>query len=427
MRYDEAVRYLLSILGHIRASNFGLDRMEKLCARLGNPERQFRVVHIAGTNGKGSTAAMIEAGLRAAGHRTGLYTSPHLMNFNERYAIDGRPIDDAGFARVVERLYRANEAQTAEFGGEMHPTMFETVTAGAFCAFEEAQVDWGVIETGLGGRLDASNVVRPELCVITPIGLDHEAWLGTGLRAIAGEKAGIFKPEARAAVISKQDPEALARLLEGARAVNVPAIEAAMTWSAGGGTADAQGRFLCSFEKEARPRFDVRLNLAGRHQVDNALTAVAALDALGVEDGATLEGLATVEWPGRLEWIGDEMLLDAAHNPSGARMLAAFLERFARTRPVHLIYGSSRDKAVEEVAGWLFPRAQRVTLTRSSVPRSVGPQTLNSMLDHLHDRIGITDSVSEALGEVREGELTVVAGSIFLIGEVRERLLCGSG
>lgn len=423
MQYDEAVRYLLSILGHMRASDFGLERMEQLCARLGNPEHKFRVIHIAGTNGKGSTAAMIEAGLRAAGHRTGLYTSPHLTRFNERYAIDGKPIDDERFAGVVKRLYRANEAQMAEFGPPMHPTMFETVTAGAFCAFEEMEVEFGVIETGLGGRLDASNVVRPELCVITPIGLDHEAWLGSGLRSIAGEKAGIFKAGARAAVISQQANEARARLVEGAEAAGVPVVEAETVWSAHVHGADDRGRSICDFSKEGAPRFSLRLNLAGAHQVHNALTAIAALDVLGIEDGAILEGLATVQWPGRLEWIGDSMLLDAAHNPAGAGTLAAFLSEHAKSRPVHLIYGSSRDKAVEETAGRLFPLADRVTLTRSRIPRSVSPPVLMEMLDHLHEQIFVTDSVEEALGEVRSDELTVVAGSIFLVGEVREKVL----
>jgi len=423
MQYDEAVGYLLSILGHIRASNFGLERMEKLCARLGNPERKFRVIHVAGTNGKGSTAAMIEAGLRAVGHRTGLYTSPHLTRFNERYAIDGTPIADDHFAEVVDRLYRANEAQMAALGPQMHPTMFETVTAGAFCAFEAAGVEWGVIETGLGGRLDASNVVQPELCVITPVGLDHEAWLGSDLRSIAGEKAGIFKSGVRAAVLAEQDDEARRRLKEGAEALEIPVVEAERTWSVDVQSTDDRGRSVCDFAKGGEPRFSVRLSLPGAHQVRNALTAAAALDALGVEDGPMLEGLATVQWPGRLEWIGDAMLLDAAHNPAGAGTLAAFLRQHAQDRPVHLIYGSSRDKAVEEVAGRLFPLAKRVTLTRSRVPRSVSPQVLLEMLDHLQDEMRVTETVDEALSDLRDDELTVVAGSIFLVGEVREKVL----
>lgn len=421
MTYDEAVGYLFQILGDIRPENFGLERMEALCARLGHPERKYRVVHVAGTNGKGSTAAMIEAGLRTAGARTGLYTSPHLSKFNERYRVDGTPISDERFAQVIARLQRANERQIAELGARRRPTMFETVTAGAFCAFEEAAVDWGVIEVGLGGRLDASNVVSPELCVVTPIALDHEAFLGKEPRSIAGEKAGIFKPEARAAVVSAQAPEAMDVLRERAREQGIPLVEAAAEWEVEALEADRRGRFRFDAVAGGR-RIPLRLALPGEHQVGNALTALAALDQLGLADQAP-GAFAQVTWEGRLEWLSDSLLLDAAHNPSGAGTLRRYLERFCQDRPIHLIYGSSRDKAIEEVAGQIFPLAQRVTLTRSRVPRSVTPRTLAEMLDHLQDRFTVTDTVEAALGEIRPDELTVIAGSIFLIGEAREQLL----
>ena len=422
MTYEEAVAYLFSILGQIRPENFGLSRMRALCERLGTPEGSFRVVHVAGTNGKGSTAAMIEAGLRAAGFRTGFYSSPHLSKFNERFRIAGTPIDDIGFARAVERVRTVNEELIAEAGPRRHPTMFESVTAAAFCAFEEARVDYGLIEVGLGGRLDASNVVHPELCVVTPIALDHEAFLGKDPQSIASEKAGIIKPSARAVVSARQLPEAIEVLRETAGEKGVRFVDCGESWQASSLEHDERGRFRFHVASDAGFATDVQLALPGEHQVGNAVTAIAALAELDIlSDG--LAALSEVEWPGRLEWLTDDILLDAAHNPSGAGSLREYLERFCADRPIHLIYGTSRDKAVEEVAGQLFSLARRVTLTRAKVPRSVTPRTLASMLDHLHDDLALAASVAEALKTIRPGELTVIAGSIFLIGEARELLL----
>lgn len=422
MSYEEAIAYLFSILGQIRPENFGLSRMQALCDKLGSPERSFRVVHVAGTNGKGSTAAMIEAALRRSGCRTGFYSSPHLSRFNERFLIDGEPIDDAGFARAIDRVKRINEQLIAKGGPRRHPTMFESVTAAAFCAFEEAEIDVGVIEVGLGGRLDASNVVEPELCVITPIGLDHEAFLGKGMRSIAAEKAGIIKQGARAAVSAAQPPDALEVLARRSADCGVPFDSVGDSWRAVDLEPDRRGRFSFRVESDRERTASVQLGLPGEHQVSNAATALAAASVLGVFEHA-VEALPNVRWPGRLEWLRDDLLIDAAHNPSGAATLRRYLERFCADRPIHLIYGSSRDKAVEEVAGQVFPFAERVTLTRSNVPRSVTPSVLASMLDHLHERLETADSVEQALESIRSGELTVVAGSIFLIGEARDLLL----
>lgn len=422
MTYEEAIAYLFSILGQIRPENFGLSRMRALCDGLGSPERAYPVVHVAGTNGKGSTGAMIEAALRAAGRRTGFYSSPHLSRFNERFRIDGVPIDDAGFARAVGRVRAVNERLIAKRGPRRHPTMFESVTAASFCAFEEAQVDVAVIEVGLGGRLDASNVVQPDLCVITPIALDHEAFLGKHPRTIAAEKAGIIKPGAGAVVSAAQKPEALEVLASTAAEQGVPFVSTADSWRTGEVEPDERGRFRFHVESDRGHAADVRLALPGEHQVSNAVTALAACAELGVFEEAAAS-LPSVEWPGRLEWLRDDLLIDAAHNPSGAATLRRYLERFCADRPIHLIYGTSRDKAVEEVAGQIFPLARRVTLTRARVPRSVTPATLASLLDHLHDELVVAQTVEDALGSIGPDELTVIAGSIFLIGEARERLL----
>lgn len=427
MTYAQSVGYLLSLLGGIRHSDFGLHRMEALCAEMGHPEKAFRIVHVAGTNGKGSTAAMIEAGLRQAGFRTGFYSSPHLTSFNERFRVAGQPIDNEGFAAAVDRTRRAAERLVARGGREAHPTMFEIVTAAAFAAFHEARVDYGIIEVGLGGRLDATNVVEPELAVITPIGLDHEAFLGKGLANIALEKAGIFK-QGCPAVSSSQQPAAAQTLQRRAAELSVRLTFAPERWTLNRVEPDELGRFRFLASAHGTS-VEVAVGLAGEHQVENALTALCALDRLGVGLEHVSQGVASVDWPGRLEWFEGHppILLDAAHNPSGARTLARHLERFHANRDIHLIYGSSRDKAVEEVASLLFPQARRVTLTQSQVARAVSPPVLESLVDHLHDRIDHADTVLAALERARRDAgpetLIVIAGSIFLIGEIREQIL----
>ena len=427
MTYAQSVGYLLSLLGGIRHSDFGLHRIEALCEEMDHPERAFRVVHVAGTNGKGSTAAMIEAGLRNAGYRTGFYSSPHLTSFNERFRVQGQSIENDGFAEAVDRTRRAAERLVARGGREAHPTMFEIVTAAAFEAFRMTKADYGVIEVGLGGRLDATNVVRPELAVVTPIGLDHEAFLGKGLPAIAREKAGIFK-QGCSAVSSTQAAPAAQALKQRAAELGVRLTFAPERWTVNRVEADQRGRFRFLASAHGTS-VEATIGLAGEHQVENALTALCALDRLGVGLEHVSQGIAGVDWPGRLEWFEGRppVLLDAAHNPSGAKTLARYLERFHSNRDIHLIYGSSRDKAVEEVASLLFPVARRVTLTQSQVARSVSPKALESIVDHLHDRIDHAETVLAALERARveagPAGLVVIAGSIFLIGEIREQIL----
>ncbi|MEX2299783.1 MAG: folylpolyglutamate synthase/dihydrofolate synthase family protein [Bryobacterales bacterium] len=421
MTYPDAVRYLMSLLGDIRGSDFGLHRMEALLARLGNPHRAYRVVHVAGTNGKGSTAAMIEAGLRAAGHSTGLYTSPHLMRFNERLKINGSDGSDELFASAVAEVRAANEWLAAKKGRQGHPTFFESVTAAAFCGFRQAGVAWGIIEVGLGGRLDATNVVTPEVAVITPIAFDHEAFLGKSAASIAAEKAGILKPGCKA-VFASQSERAEEVLTARAAELGVPVARTGIDWRAEN-LSDEQGRYRFTARRSNGPGFEVRLALAGEHQVENALAAAAALDALDVPAAAIAAGLASVAWPGRLQSFGSrpEILLDAAHNPAGARVLASFLQKHRRGRRIHLIYGASRDKAIDEVAGLLFPCAGRVILTRANVARSASPETLLSIADHHHDQIVVETALARAMEraqrEAGPEDLIVIAGSVFLVGE----------
>ena len=456
MTHGESIRYLLSLLGDIRGSNFGLERMERLMARLGHPQRSFQVVHVAGTNGKGSTAAFIESGLRASGKTTGLYTSPHLARFNERLRINGAEVSDTGFAAAVEEVRAANEWLVEREGRHAHPTFFESVTAVAFCGFRNARVDWGIVEVGLGGRLDATNVVHPALAVITPIALDHERFLGKDKASIAAEKAGILKPGVRV-VVAPQRPEAWAVIEERAKQLGVEVIRIGHDWQAeglserrgcyrfearksrdgfmvgGAGESAAESAAGCTVESTTESALgkaiEIAVPLAGEHQVWNALTAAASLDALGVPPVAISAGIEQTEWPGRLERLPGppEILLDAAHNPAGALSLANFLTKHERGRRIHLIYGAARDKAIDEVASTLFPCADRVILTRSAVARSASPQTLLAITDHHHEHISLSRNFDEAIEQARAEaspeDLIVVTGSIFLVGEARE-LLC---
>ena len=420
-----SIRYLFSLLGAVRKENFGLRRMEWLMDELGRPDQVPGIVHIAGTNGKGSTAAMIESGLRAAGHKTGLYTSPHLTRINERFAVDGLAVSDEALAAAIEPVRRANERVVATHGRGAHPTFFESVTATALVLFRQEDVRYKIVETGLGGRLDASNVVRPEVAVLTRVQRDHERYLGSDLALIATEKAAIIKGGCRA-VIGLQEQSALDVLLRRCDDVDVEAVDVGTVWQASEAASDAG---CWRFTARGRGRsMRVELPLAGEHQIENALAAIATLETLGVETGWIAAGLGRVKWPGRLEWASREpsVLLDAAHNPGGAKALSEFLGREARGRKITLIFGSSRDKAVDEVAAWMFPAADRVILTRSKAQRAAGPAALLDAVGHHHRRVEIAPDIREALGlacrDSSEEDWIVVAGSLFLVGEAKEAL-----
>lgn len=422
---DPPIRYLLSLLGSIRRENFGLERMRHLVAELGHPELSPGIVHIAGTNGKGSTAAMIESGLRTARRSVGLYTSPHLSRINERFLVNGQEVSDEALAGAIEPVRRANEQVVAKYGRSAHPTFFESVTAVALVLFREAGLEHMIIETGLGGRLDASNVVRSELAVITRVNRDHEHYLGLDLASIAAEKGAIVKPGGRV-VMGLQAAEAREALLDCFERAAADVIDVEAEWQARQASSLAG---LWRFEAVGRDTLaKIELAIAGEHQVENALTAVASLCALNVRRAEIEDGLRSAKWPGRLEFASSDppVLLDAAHNPDGARALAEFLRREARGRRVTLIYGSSRDKAVDEVAAWLFPAADRVVLTRSRVQRAASPEALLQTAGHHHANIETADHIGEALrlasAAASSDDWIVVAGSLFLVGEARELL-----
>ncbi len=336
MEYAEAVRYLYSLGNEVLTAKLGLERITSLLDALGNPHRACRWVHVAGTNGKGSTCAMIEAGLRAAGIRTGLYISPHLVEPTERIQILGQPVSPEQFAGAFVRVHQTAERMLASGDLDMHPTYFETVTAMAFIAFADAKLDIVVLEVGLGGRLDATNVVTPELCVITPIDYDHQVYLGDTIEQIAAEKAGILKPGVPA-VFAEQRREAEAVLRAKAQA----AYTFSRDWRITDLAMDARGsRFRLRGAEVVCP-------LAGEHQVENARVAAIALHELGV----SLAGISTARWAARLELVSErpEIIIDGAHNPAGTRALAAYIRRFYSGRRIWIVYGALRDKAVAEM------------------------------------------------------------------------------
>ena len=407
MNYAESVRFLYSLGNEIQTAKFGLDRITRLLDALGNPHRTGRFVHVAGTNGKGSTSAMIEAGLREAGVPTGLYTSPHLIEPTERIRISGQAVSEDQFAEAFSEVHEISERLERSGILDLHPTYFECVTAMAFLLFARAHVDTVVLEVGLGGRLDATNVVRPALAVITPIDFDHQIFLGDTLDKIAAEKAGILKPGVPA-VFAAQPPEAEAVL----RAHAQGPYTLSRDWAITDLELDARGSRFRMRE------FEITCPLAGEHQVENARTAAIALCELGISPA----GIATTRWPGRLERVSEqpEVILDGAHNPAGARALSSYIRRFYTGRRIWILYGVMRDKAVAEMAATLFPLADRVIVTAPTNSRAMAPECIPA------SGAIVTHTVAEAvvlLREAKPDDVIFITGSLFVVGEARALLL----
>jgi len=402
----------------------GLERSRTLLAAMGDPQHRFPSVLVAGTNGKGSTSALLAAMAQAAGYRTGLYTSPHLENVEERLRIDGRSIEPGRFAELLAELIDLAER---EMGSP--PTYFEAVTLAAFRWFAEEEVDLAVVEVGLGGRLDATNLADPILSVITPIGFDHQEFLGTTLASIAREKAGILR-SGRPAVVWIEEPEAMESVREVAAAIGAQLHfapeEVTIEETVFKGWEGQRVRLSTPIL-----HYDLQLALLGEHQAKNlglAVRATEMLASLGFDQigkKAITEGAATCRWPGRLEAIelkdGRRVLLDAAHNPFGAAVLAEFLYHLGR--PVDLIFGVLADKDYAEMLGLLAPPARRIVLTTPASPRAKDPEELAALLG---DREGVLvepdplQALDKALA--LGGEVLVVCGSIYLIGEIRKKL-----
>ncbi len=417
MTYPDSVRFLYALGNEVKTARLGLERIAVLLEALGNPERSLRIVHVAGTNGKGSTCAMIESALRAAGFRTGLFTSPHLVEPVERVQIAGSPVSAGQFAVAFNQVHACAEELLRDGRIDLHPTYFECVTAMALLLFRDLNTERVVLEVGLGGRLDATNVVLPELCVITPVDFDHEAYLGKSLESIAGEKAGILKPGVPA-VVAAQRPEADSVIAARAEALHVP-LTRSTDVAVSDVAFDARGSH---FRWDGRA---VRCPLPGEHQLENARTAIAALQKLKISPETTAAGIGATVWPGRLERVSihPEIILDGAHNPAGARALAAYMDRFYDPARVWLIYGAMRDKAVAEMTAILFPRARHVIVTAPDQARAARPESIREISEH--DSITTAANLREALQRTAAAsadDAIFITGSLFLVGEARALL-----
>ena len=459
MTYDDAVAYLNTLTNYEQTHQpeamrtVPLSRMRALCARLGDPQTSFRSILVAGTNGKGSICAMSYEILRAAGLRVGLYTSPHLEDLRERIRISAecgmrppapsnagragnaewtRPeadwISPEAFAALIERMRPAIDSFTGSAEGPL--TYFEALTAAAFLHFADRKVSIAVLEVGLGGRLDATNIAEPAVSVIGPIGLDHTEILGQDLLSIAGEKAAVMRP-GRPVISAAQHPEVAGLLRERAAAKGCRLIECGQQVGVDVLAHEPASGLRVSV-RGTRGRYEpLRVPLLGRHQADNALMAIAAVEALAKEGApyrAVEAGCSAIRWPGRLELVHDRpiVLLDGAHNPPAARTLAQTLQELWPHRRKHLLLGISRDKAAQGIGEPLIPLASSVTCTKSRHPRAGDPQQLAESMDRFGVRAAVMPDARDActylLNTVDPEDMIVVTGSLFLVGELRTAL-----
>jgi dihydrofolate synthase/folylpolyglutamate synthase len=419
MGYRETIAYLYGLQKH--GIKLGLENPRKLLARLGNPQGSFRSVHVAGTNGKGSTAAALASVLRQTGPRTGLFTSPHLISFTERIKVDDAEITEGEVISLAEEIRACAEG--------LNPTFFEVVTAMGFLHFKRKGVQWAVVETGMGGRLDATNVIEPEACVITSIGLDHREFLGDDIRAVAGEKAGIIK-EGIPVVTVSHEPGVMEVVERAARLRNAPLHVAGRDFT-----------FEIKGHGPFRTDFDYRsgglgleglvLPLSGPYQALNASLAVRAFELLGVDcpspGEAVREGLRALRWPGRLELAAKDppIVIDGAHNPSAAAALALALREdfLGGGERMVLVMGIMSDKDLKGLMAPLLPLAREVIFAAPGYARAAPPALLARCAEELGYGAKTAASVREAIEMARAfGGLVVVTGSFYTIGEAKEVL-----
>ncbi len=427
LTYQEALNFIYSFVDQEKAliagpSRFDLQRMVALLDLLGNPHRRYQAIHIAGTKGKGSTAAMIESILRAGGYKTGLFTSPHLHTYRERIRVAGRPMREEEMMGQVERLI-----PVAKKVPEL--TTFEVTTALAFSHFVDQKVDWAILEVGLGGRLDATNIIDPAVTVLTFIGYDHTEVLGHRLAEIAREKAGIIK-RGRPVISAPQRPTALRAIKKACQERGAPLtlVGEEWSWERQGFDLEGQGLSLRRDSKDLYPH--LWIPFLGLHQLTNAATAVATIEklkegGLSLLRGSVEEGLRRASWPGRLEVLGRKPLLvmDGAHNVDSARALAQALSEYFSYKSLIFVLGFSLDKDIRGMLRQLLPLAQEVMVTKSQHPRAVEPERLRALVAAQGRKALASESVEEALwralGLASEEDLVCVTGSLFVVAEAR--------
>ena len=426
--YQASLEYLVNLTTF--GINFGLGRIEELLKRLGNPERALRVIHVGGTNGKGSTTVMIARILKASGHKVGVFTSPHMHDWRERMVINGLMISKERVIQVIKRVVPLLEDMVAE--GFEHPTEFEVSTALSFLYFAEEKVDFAVIEVGLGGAIDSTNVVTPLISVITNVGMDHMDYLGSDVVSIAKVKAGIIKPNS-IVVTASENPDVIQVLRDQAKIMGVP------LWLVG-----EDVRWESKWSGELEQEFDLvglhstysklRLKLIGLHQLYNAATAVTVCEVLQSEYGvkiprkAIYAGLSEVEWPGRLELLSlkPKVLLDGAHNVDGALALVQALPFYTRARLI-LCLGMLADKEREKVVTMLVPLADEIIITRPDSPRAGDWRALGSLAEEYGRPVSCIENPKEAviyaLSRLEEHDMLCVTGSIYMLADARLALI----
>jgi len=418
MSYPEALEFLFNLQSHgIRP---GLERMNTMTMRLESPQDAFSSVLVAGTNGKGSTSAMVAQGLVEGGFRVGLYTSPHLIDFRERIRIGDTPITERELVDLTDEIREA----IAPLGPSFRVTFFEFTTAVAFLFFARRQVDLVVAEVGLGGRFDATNVLRPRVSVITPIDFDHEGYLGDTIESISWEKAGIIKTKVPV-VVGRQRPDAL-------RVIEEEAAQKGSTPAVLGSDFEAIGENPAGFLYQGSELLPLSCPLLGRHQVDNAALAAAALfslqgTGLALPSAAIARGLQNVRWPGRLEVVREEplVLLDGAHNPAGARALAVVLGDIKRRRGgrLSLVMGIMRDKKIPAIFQALLPIADELTLTRPDLARAASLSELSEGVSRFPGPMFLQERIPEALegalSRLYAPDILCVCGSLYTVGEAK--------
>lgn len=431
MTYQQAMNYIHT--ANQLGTKLGLDTIGTLCRYLDDPQNQLKFIHIAGTNGKGSTAAFLASMLHCAGYRTGLYTSPYLYQFNERICIDGQAITNQALTDCITRVKAAADAMVTD--GHPHPTEFELVTAVGFLAFLQAGCDIVVLEVGLGGRFDATNIIPPPvLAVITAIGLDHTEYLGDTLAQIAFEKCGILKPGCAAVCYPALEPEAQTVIRDICRERGCPLTAPELS------TLHVRSLGLEGAQFDWNGREGLQIALAGRHQVYNAITAIAAADALAergfsIPEDCLREGLSRTRWPGRLELLSREPLIlaDGAHNLDGIQCLTNAIRAFLSERRRILVFGMLRDKAYTNALRLLLPLTDRIFFVTVGSPRAVPAEELKQTAQDICAQEGTScnmqvcghphDALRLALSEAKQdGGAVIAAGSLYLLGDIKSGL-----
>ncbi|MGZ3523417.1 MAG: bifunctional folylpolyglutamate synthase/dihydrofolate synthase [Thermodesulfobacteriota bacterium] len=416
--YQKSLDYLYGLekFGMI----FGLNQIERILSVTGNPHKEIQAIHIGGTNGKGSTAAMMSSILQKEGYRVGLYTSPHLIRFTERIKVNGKEIEEKEVAALTEWMKKEIEAA----GIAPRFTFFDFTTAMAFHYFKQKLVDLAVLEVGLGGRLDSTNVVDPLISVITNVAKDHEEHLGKSILKIAGEKAGIIK-KGRPLITAATTPQALHLFSKICREKESPFYRVGKEFR----YARAEdGDF--DYEGLNRKLWSVHLNLKGFHQIINAATAFGAMEVLEdlgyrVSTDAMIDGVREVEWPGRLEMVSSSpgVILDGAHNPAGALVLKESLEKEFQFQHLVLLIGIMKDKDIQSILQLLAPLADHIILTRPHTDRATPPLLLKKILGRSGKKAEIVEDLNEAivrgLSLVGKEDLLCITGSLYTVGEAR--------